>query len=406
MTEALKYLFVFVQSHADFRIPELRSVAQLHGFSLALPETLEHHDSSRPFMTRQREVMESFGYMNFLGKIDLKAPEITLACFEEYTDTRGKGIKVIDGQFLQVYFGRLKIEDGSARSLVTYFDVKKRTYYGNTSMEAAMSLLMANQALARPGSLVYDPFMGTGSMAYVPTSHFGSFVIGSDIDGRQMRGKGGHLSGKPPGVLQAAAQYGTAQQIVDLLTFDTLHVRQVRSGSGEEKKRQKNNLRLILSITQTNDRGSLRYTYTQAFVNRRIISLPDRSDQPYIPPTKPYELSELARDLVSLARYLLKPGGRLVFFLPTVNEHYEDVDIQGLLLEGMELVSNSLQDFGSWGRRLVTIQKTSQQAFSRPSFDDQGPQEGGHVPAHKDFREKYFQGFKNESDTQTNGDLS
>jgi tRNA (guanine10-N2)-methyltransferase len=40
-----------------------------------------------------------------------------------------------------------KIEEGSARPLVKKFDVKKREYYGNTSMEAEISLLMANQAL-------------------------------------------------------------------------------------------------------------------------------------------------------------------------------------------------------------------------------------------------------------------
>jgi tRNA (guanine10-N2)-methyltransferase len=64
------------------------------------------------------------------------------------------------------------------------FDVKKRQYFGNTSMEAEISLLMANQTLvwflptgydsvkltrlqASPGKLIYDPFIGTGSMAYV-----------------------------------------------------------------------------------------------------------------------------------------------------------------------------------------------------------------------------------------------
>ena len=77
-------------------------------------------------------------------------------------------------------------------------------------------------------------------------------------------------------------------------------------------------------------------------------------DQPYVPPTKPYELSELARDLVLLARYMLKPHGRLVFFLPTVTEEYEELDIQAMLCEGMEIVANSLQNFGSWGRRVCS----------------------------------------------------
>lgn len=52
-----------------------------------------------------------------------------------------------------------------------------------------------------------------------------------------------------------------------------------------------------------------------------------------------------------LARYMLKPRGRLVFFLPTVTEEYEEVDIQAMMCEGMEVVANSLQNFGSWGRR-------------------------------------------------------
>jgi tRNA G10 N-methylase Trm11 len=37
-------------------------------------------------------------------------------------------------------------EDGETRQLITKFDVKKRVFYGNTSMEAEISLLMANQA--------------------------------------------------------------------------------------------------------------------------------------------------------------------------------------------------------------------------------------------------------------------
>lgn len=78
-------------------------------------------------------------------------------------------------------------------------------------------------------------------------------------------------------------------------------------------------------------------------------------DQPYIPPMRPYELSELARDLVLLARYMLRPRGRLVFFLPTVTEDYQEVDVQAMLCDGMELVANSLQDFGSWGRRVSTL---------------------------------------------------
>ena len=74
--------------------------------------------------------------------------------------------------------------------------------------------------------------------------------------------------------------------------------------------------------------------------------------EPYIPPTKPYEFSDLAVDLVLFARYMLKPGGRLVFFLPTVTDEYTEVDVNSFLCDGMTVVANSLQDFGSWGRRV------------------------------------------------------
>lgn len=77
----------------------------------------------------------------------------------------------------------------------------------------------------------------------------------------------------------------------------------------------------------------------------------------YLPPTQPYELSSLVFDLVRYARYVLKPGGRLVFFLPTVTEEYTEVDVFAMLCEGMEVIANSVQDFGSWGRRVRVAYK-------------------------------------------------
>ena len=40
------YILVFAQAHEDFRIPELRSVAELHGFPLDITNDF---DPSRPF---------------------------------------------------------------------------------------------------------------------------------------------------------------------------------------------------------------------------------------------------------------------------------------------------------------------------------------------------------------------
>lgn len=93
-----------------------------------------------------------------------------------------------------------------------------------------------------------------------------------------------------------------------------------------------------------------------------------------------------------------------------MNEEYEEVDIEIMLCDGMEVVANSLQDFGSWGRRvsitillaesgahdyqLVTIRKTSFEDYPMPSFRNiDEAAKHGRDPAHKHFRDKYFQRF-------------
>jgi tRNA (guanine10-N2)-methyltransferase len=96
--------------------------------------------------------------------------------------------------------------------MIDKFDLKKRKYIGTTSMEAEVSLIMANQAHAGPGKLVYDPFAGTGSML-LTCSAFGSLSFGSDIDGRQIRGKGSSIRDN-------AKQYGVSNRLVDVASFD------------------------------------------------------------------------------------------------------------------------------------------------------------------------------------------
>lgn len=219
-------------------------------------------------------------------------------------------------------------------------------------------------------------------MAYT-TAYFGALVYGSDIDGRQMRGKE-----KTPGIIRAAAQYGVDSRIMDLCTFDVTH-NPWRSGCLFDA--------IVTDPPYGVRAGAKRLGRKKAREDRQLPQIPRANpDEPYIPPTKPYELSALVVDLVLLARYLLKPRGLLVFFLPTVTDSYEEVDIVSSLCEGMELVANSLQDFGTWGRRLITIRKTVVNDYLPPTFDTLPCSSGGddHVPAHKDFREKYSQGFK------------
>lgn len=47
-------------------------------------------------------------------------------------------------------------------------------------MDAEMAFLMANQAQAKAGRLVYDPFVGTGSIL-VAAAHYGAITMVSAL---------------------------------------------------------------------------------------------------------------------------------------------------------------------------------------------------------------------------------
>lgn len=64
----------------------------------------------------------------------------------------------------------------SDRKIVTKYELRNRVYLGPTAMDAQLALLMANQAQAGRGRLVYDPFVGTGSVL-VAAAHFGAYTM-------------------------------------------------------------------------------------------------------------------------------------------------------------------------------------------------------------------------------------
>ena len=128
----------------------------------------------------QRSIIESFGYLNLLGQIKMIGPEQGFCVFEDWVhgscSTAGPR---------RIYFGRW-IADGG-RDMVRHFDLKKRRYISTTSMDSELALVTANLCLASPDKIFYDPFVGTGSFP-IASAHFGAMTLGSDIDGRMLRG--------------------------------------------------------------------------------------------------------------------------------------------------------------------------------------------------------------------------
>lgn len=108
----------------------------------------------------------------FQGRVNLRNPDHKFCLMEMADYGLNNGLPPIAQR--RIFFGR---EVGGAdRKLIPTYQLKSRTYLGPTAMDAEMAFLMANQSLATAGKLVYDPFVGTGSIL-VAAAHFGAMTM-------------------------------------------------------------------------------------------------------------------------------------------------------------------------------------------------------------------------------------
>lgn len=144
-------------------------------------------------------------FMPFEGPVRMKNPDYTFACVMHYQ-------KQVDA-IQHLYVGR-HVAEGQ-RNTNDRYDLKKRHYIGPTSTCAELSFLMSNQIQTCPGYLVWDCFVGTGSILVAATVH-GGICLGSDIDLRVLNGlKKGKKAGS---IQQNFNQYGLRQP--DLVRMD------------------------------------------------------------------------------------------------------------------------------------------------------------------------------------------
>lgn len=86
-----------------------------------------------------------------------------------------------------VYLTR-EICDDKFNTLENDYRLNARTFIGPTSMPSNLSFIMSNLGRVTKNSVVYDPFVGTGSLL-VSAGHFGALCIGSDLDWKILHGK-------------------------------------------------------------------------------------------------------------------------------------------------------------------------------------------------------------------------
>ncbi|XP_053993478.1 tRNA (guanine(10)-N2)-methyltransferase homolog isoform X3 [Hylaeus volcanicus] len=137
----------------------------------------------------ETEKIQRMSHFSFLFTSDIKAniknPDTKLVIFEKWERSA-----VCDSPTLQQVFFTRTIEASPSRlPWFSKYSLKSRPILGPTTLDHELSFLMANQAKITPGTIVLDPFCGTGSLL-LAASHFGALTLGGDIDSRVLKGWG------------------------------------------------------------------------------------------------------------------------------------------------------------------------------------------------------------------------
>lgn len=429
-----KYLLWFANEHVEFRLPEIKSIAFLFNINIRWLEKPNHHpywvvelpsekaarqiasrsvglrccmelwarakteeelhknirsyplDLMKPyfkpdlsfkinvdtFCNRQSQAekvakIESFSYLPLEGPVKLKNPDVCLQLVEYY----GLDSNNIPEKPYDLFFGRW-LADGQ-RELITKLSLKRRKFIGNTSMDPQLSLYMANQSLVQPGDIVLDPFVGTGSLL-VAASHFGGYVLGSDIDFLMLHGKtrptriqAKKERDKDESVHSNMLQYGMGSQYLDVIVADaSLPLWR---------------LSFKLDCIITDPPYGIREA-TERIGTTKNYQISDHHLVGHIPSKVEYGLQQIYQDLFQFAAQNLKMGGRLVCWIPIVRDDYSEDKLP--MHPCFRLVANSEQVLTTYtSRRLLTLEKLQE--------PEEGYSGAGVNSLVEDFRAKFFQ---------------
>ncbi|VEU44432.1 unnamed protein product [Pseudo-nitzschia multistriata] len=255
--------------------------------------------------------------------------------------------------FGRVLGGRTRSSDGSRG--IDHYSLKTRPYLGPTSMDAELSFVMTSLGRVTSSTIVYDPFVGTGSIL-LSCAMRGAYCIGSDIDIRVLRGKGGDRT-----IWKNFDYYGLPRPEI-LRTDNALYHRHFRHHTPGDSVEDEDESVVaptlydaILCDPPYGIRAGARQTGSR-LENPRPILEENRHD--HIAQTKPYVVSDVMSDLLDVAARTLVVGGRLVYVIPSFRDFDEERDLPRH--DCLELVHTCYQPFSTeLGRRIVAMEKVS-----------------------------------------------
>lgn len=288
--------------------------------------------------------IESIAFLPFDGKIDLNSPENSFHLLEYY----GNNPNEIPAEPVQIIFGR-KIVDSNRKS-VSNLSLKKRKFIANTSMEPMLSLLMANIARIKSSDLVFDPFVGSGSLL-VSAAYRGAYVMGADIDYLLIHGltkpsrAGVKRRDADESILANLRQYGLDNKYIDIVIADS-------SQPIWRSTQPVIQFDAIITDPPYGKRES-----RERIGSEKQYKIPDNLIEGHIPSKVEYNLSDIFRDLLNFSAYHLRIGGRLVFWLP-FDKQSNNFDVRKECHPSLRVISMSEQILSTYmSRILICVEK-------------------------------------------------
>jgi tRNA (guanine10-N2)-methyltransferase len=381
--------------------------------------------------TEQTDIINCFRYLGFEGPIRMKDADFEFTVFEEWnlkqsphhqpksaskskpvpldspptnfeSDESSPTTTLVSRRPTRLAFGRL-LARSPRSALVQKHDLKSRPYISTTSMDATLALVTANLAHAGPSKIIYDPFVGTGGFL-VAAAEFGSYVWGSDIDGRSFRGKDGRgrSSGCDGGIGKNFAAYGLNEWYGDCFISDIVNTPLRLTSHGKLDGSEDGWIDVIISDPPYGVREGLQVLGTRRPKPDQLPHMIDgvlaHTVPGYIAPKKPYSVQRMLDDILGFAAATLVVTGRLAFWMPSANE--DDGVLEIPQHPRLELVECCVQRFNKWSRRLLVYQKRAKSKASELETSRNGIRgsgEAGNGTSASDlnpFRRKYFQGFQ------------
>ncbi|XP_066598462.1 tRNA (guanine(10)-N2)-methyltransferase homolog isoform X3 [Prorops nasuta] len=356
------YLFWFAHEHLDFRRAEINSILEMYNINIQINAqkdypywlvTATSEDAIKKVANRAvslRFCLELWASSEKLQDLHNGLRLYPLEKIRKHI-TKDKSFKVSIETFCKHFSQAEKIKKievaNGQRELIQKLSLKNRNFIGNTSMDAQLSIIMANQANVKSSDLVLDPFVGSGSLL-VAAAYFGGYTLGTDIDFLMLHGRTRptritqKVRGKDDSIIANMNQYELTSYHLDVLVSDF------------SRPMWHSNFRVDAIITDPP--YGIRESTERIGTTKKNLIVDAKQMSVHIPSKINYELPQIFKDLLIFSARHLKLNGRLVCWFPFFRDQYSEDQLPSHPC--LQILANCEQTLSNYtSRRLLTYVK-------------------------------------------------